>query len=242
VRVSVFVPLSGSPPPAYAEFLNAVIATKKKFILIVIGQKPLVIPDNVREAASAIIWQFCPGNMGGRAAARAIFGEVNPSGRLTISIPRHVGQQPCYYYPPRSWHGGYADFPMAPAWVFGFGLGYSNIEYESAKLDGTLYSENEEIIVSVVIQNNGKYDAAEVIQVYVHDVVTSVTWPEHQLKGFKRQNISAGQKLTVDIVIKASDCWLINQEAKRVVEPGAFEIQVGKASNDIKFKLPFTIQ
>jgi beta-glucosidase len=224
------------------DFLDAIADTKKKFILIVIGQKPLVIPETIVNAASAIIWQFCPGQLGGRAAARVIFGEVNPSGRLTISIPRHVGQQPCYYYPVRSSHGGYADLTVVPAWSFGYGLSYSPIDYINATLDKIIYTSNEDIHVSVSIRNTGKYDGAEVIQIYVHDVITSVTWPDQQLKQFKRQNIKAGETVTVDLIVKCSDCWLINKAAQRVVEPGAFELRVGKASNDIKFKLAFHIQ
>jgi beta-glucosidase len=224
------------------DLLRAIVATKKKFILIVIGSKPLIIPEDVVNASSAIIWQFCPGQLGGRAASRCIFGEVNPSGRLTISIPRHIGQQPCYYYPPRSWHGGYADISMSPLWSFGYGLGYSTIEYVNATLDKSVYTMNEDIHVRVTIHNAGKYDAAEVIQIYIHDVVTSVTWPDQQLKQFQRQNIKAGESVTVDLIVKCSDCWLINKAAERVVEPGAFEVRVGKASNDIKFKLGFTIQ
>jgi beta-glucosidase len=224
------------------EMLNAIVATKKKFTLIVISSKPLVIPQNIRDGASAIIWQFCPGNFGGRAVTRAIFGEVNPSGRLPISIPSFVGQQPCYYYKFRYWHGGYADYSMDPVWSFGYGLGYSTIDYVTAKLDKTTYSVGEDIHVSITVKNSGSMDADEVIQIYIADLVTSVTWVDHQLKGFKRQTIKAGESVTIDIVVSTNDCWLINANEEQAVEAGAFEARVGKASNDIKFKLGFTIQ
>jgi beta-glucosidase len=224
------------------QFLDAILETKKKFVLIVIGQKPLIIPQKVRDGASAIIWQFCPGNMGGRAAARAIFGQVNPSGRLAISIPVHVGQIPCLYYRFRYWHGGYADLTMAPAWPFGHGLGYSDIDYVSATLDKKTYMMGEDIHVTVTCHNKGKYDADEVIQVYVQDKITSVTWVEHLLKGYKRQKIAAGQQVTVDIVINVNDLWLINARGQRVVEPGAFEIRVARSSANIRYKLDFDVE
>jgi beta-glucosidase len=223
------------------ELLDAVIATNKKFVLVVLASKPLVIPQHVVSAASAIFWQFCPGNMGGRALARAVFGDVNPSGRLSISIPRHVGQQPCFYYRFRCQHGSYADFPQDPAWVFGYGLGYSKIEYLSAKLDKNTYSLGENIRVSIAIKNSGKYDADEVVQIYVADILTSVTWVGHQLKGFKRQHVKAGETVETEIIIPVNDLWLINAQRERVVEPGAFDIHVAKAHNDVVFHLGLTV-
>jgi beta-glucosidase len=192
-------------------------------------------------AASAIFWQFCPGNFGGRTAARAVFGEINPSGRLSISIPRHVGTQPCYYYRFRSGHGRYSDFSAPTLWPFGFGLGYSEIKYISASLNKKEFKIGEKIHVSVTIENVGKYDATEVIQIYIADLLTSVTWVDHLLKGFKRQPIKAGERMVVDVVVDTNDCWLINADEQRVVEPGAFEAHVAKASNNIQFKLGFSI-
>jgi beta-glucosidase len=180
--------------------------------------------------------------MGGRTLARACFGEFNPSGRLAISIPAHVGQQPCFYYKFRYWHSGNCDFPREPVWSFGYGLGFSRIDYLNASLDKVTYIIGEQIHVSVTIKNSGTYDADEVIQIYIADLTTSVTWVEHQLKGFKRQHIKAGETLTVDVVVETEDCWLIDAAGKRVVEPGAFEARVGKASNDIQKRLPFAIE
>jgi beta-glucosidase len=196
----------------------------------------------VRTAASAIFWQFCPGLLGGKTLARACFGVINPSGRLSISIPAHVGQQPVFYYRFRQYHNGNFDFPREPIWTFGFGLGYSKIDYLKASLDKAVYILGEQIHVSVTIKNSGKYDADEVIQIYIADLLTSVSWVGHQLKGFKRQHIKAGETLTVDVVVETRDCWLINAAGERVVEPGEFEVHVAKASNDIQQKLPFVIE
>jgi beta-glucosidase len=223
------------------KMLDAIVATKKKFTLVVLSAKPLVIPENVRNAASAIIWQFCPGNMGGRALARVLNGQVNPSGRLTVSIPSHVGQQPCYYYQNSYQHGGYADWENDPVWAFGYGLGYSQVDYVDARLDKSTYKIDEDIHVSVKVKNSGMWAADEVVQVYIGDLVTSVTWGRHQLKGFKRVSIVNGTEVDVHIVIPVRDCWIINKKAEKVVEPGAFEARIGKASNDIKVKRAFTV-
>jgi beta-glucosidase len=224
------------------EFLDAVIATKKKFILVIHSMKPLVIPENARKAASAIIWQFSPGNFGGRALARAVFGEINPSGRLSVSIPLHVGQLPSYYYKFRCIHGGYVDMPLDPAWSFGHGLGYSQIDYLSAEIDKVEYGQKDEIHVKVKVKNSGKYAADEVIQIYFSKEITSVTWVWKQLKGFKRQHINPGETVDVEIVIPVSDLWLINAEEQRVVESGKWSIEVAKSSVDAKFTLGFTIR
>jgi beta-glucosidase len=224
------------------QFLNAIVNTSRKFILVMLVSKPLIIPENVRDAASAIFWQFCPGNLGGNSLARAVFGEFSPSGRLSISVPRHVGQQPIFYYKYRYWHGHYVDVIRQPVWAFGHGIGYTEISYLGAKIDKNVYHVGDKIHVSVTIKNIGTYDTAEVIQIYAADLVTSVTWVGQLLKGFKRQPIKAGEVLTVDVEVDTEDLWLINAHEQRVVEPGAFELRVGKASNDIKFRIPFTIE
>ena len=225
------------------EMLRRIKELGKKFIIVMICSKPLIIPEDIREAASAIILQFCPGMLGGRATTGAIFGDINPSGRLTISMPRHVGQQPLYYYQIRGQHGNsYVDMTQEPAYAFGFGLGYSEIGYLTADLDKTTYSVQDDIKVTVKIQNRGTRDAVEVVQVYVSDLVTSATWVDHELKGFARVPIKAGETKTVEVVIPASECSIVNADGVRLVEPGEFEIQVGKASNDILFRKVCTIQ
>jgi beta-glucosidase len=224
------------------EFLAAIIATKRKFILVVLSQKPLVIDEEIRKAASAIIWQFCPGQLGGRALARAVLGEVNPSGKLTISIPEHVGQQPMAYYMHRYRHGFYKDAPWLPAFAFGSGMGYSPITYVNASLDKATYRPGENIHVSVLLRNEGKYDADEIVQVYMEDVTASVTWVQKQLKGFKRQHIAAGTNITSEIIIPVDDLWLINAAEERVVEPGAFVAHISPSSASHAHSIGFRVE
>jgi beta-glucosidase len=215
------------------EFLNAIIATGKKFILVVIASKPLVIDEAIRKAAAAVIWQFCPGMLGGRATAKVIFGQINPSGRLPITIPRHVGQLPVYYQRIRGEHGGYADIAESPAYAFGYGLGYSPITYTSVKVDKSTYRVGENVIVTVILTNDGVLDAAEVVQVYVTDVVTSATWAEIELKGFAKVGVAAGKSVSATITVPVSDLSIVDKKGNRVVEPGEFDIKVGKASDNI---------
>jgi beta-glucosidase len=215
------------------DFLAAIIATGKKFVLVVIASKPLVIDEEIRRAAAAVIWQFCPGMLGGRATAKALFGQINPCGRLPITIPRHVGQLPVYYQRIRGEHGGYADIPEAPAYAVGYGLGYSSVTYVASKVDKSSYRVGENVTVTVIVRNDGVRDAVEVVQVYVTDVVTSTTWAAIELKGFARIEVPAGRSVTATITISVSDLSIVNKKGDRVVEPGEFDIKVAKASDNV---------
>jgi beta-glucosidase len=213
--------------------LKAVAKTRRPFVLVVMASKPLGIPATARQAAAAIIWQFCPGMLAG-----VIFGDFNPSGRLTISIP----QLPVYYQQVRGQHGSAcADLTQAPAWAFGFGLTYSTIEYISAATDRTRYRFDDVVVVTVKLLNSGERSAVEVVQVYVSDLVTSVTWVGQELKGFARVSIEPSETIDVDIEVSVADLSIVNADNERVVEPGDFEVRVGKASNDIKYSMVITV-
>ncbi|OHS96750.1 Periplasmic beta-glucosidase precursor [Tritrichomonas foetus] len=225
------------------DFLNKIVATGKPFILDIISSKPLVIPENVRNNASAIIQQFSPGQMGGQAFADVIFGKYNPSGRLTISIPYHVGQQPIFYNQTRGQHATrYADMTQDPCWAFGYGLTYSNVQYENATLNKTKFNDKETLECNVTLKNGSERDVVEIVQIYIHDEVTSATWAVEELKGFARVPIKAGETKTVTIQVPISECSIVNCKCQRVVEPGAFLCRVGRSSNDFAFVLPFEVE
>jgi beta-glucosidase len=227
---------------AQLDLLYGIVNSRTPFILSVISSKPLVIPQSVIDAASAIVWQFEPGMLGGRAFARAVFGDVNPSGRLTISSPRHTGQVPLYYQQVRGSHqAGYADLPGTPQWAFGYGLSYSEVEYVSASLNKRLFAVGEYITVRVRLANWGDRDAVEVVQAYVCDLVTSAPWAVQELKGFARVAVRGRGTAEVTIIIHAADCSIVTADARRIVEPGDFELRIGRAANDILFTLPFAI-
>lgn len=225
------------------QLLAEVADTNKPFVIAVISSKPVLLPAAVREKANAIIQQFSPGMLGGQALAEALAGELNPSGRLTVSIPYHVGQQPIYYMQPRGQHGDrYADLTQQPLYPFGYGLGYSEFEYESVTTDRTVYGPEDSIKVLVSVRNTGKRDGVEVVQAYVSDEITSATWVDQELKGYARIRIPAGETRTAVIVIPASSCSIVNAAGERVVEPGEFELRIGKSSRNILHRVKFVIR
>ena len=225
------------------ELIKRVAQTGKKFIIAVVSSKPLILPDEADKAA-AILLQFNPGALGGEAFAQILFGESEPRGRLTLSIPFHVGQLPAYYQRPRAENGnGYADIakPIAK-YPFGYGLLYTNIVYVAAKLDKPKYSTSDTIKVYVKLQNNGERPGTEVVQCYVHIAVTSVIWPTHELKGFSVVTLQPHEEKTITIEIPVSELAIVNANEEYVVEPGEYDIGVGKSSKDIKHVLKFFIQ
>ena len=224
------------------QLIEGVANSGKPFIIDVIGSKPLILPK-IAEKANAIIYQFSPGMLGGDAFDQIIFGEYEPRGRLTISIPYHVGQQPIYYNVVRGQHGDrYADMTQSPHYAFGYGLTYSKVEYTKASLDKQKYTAKDTLHAKVSVKNVGSRPATEVVQAYINDVVTSVTWAVQELKGYAIVTLQPGEEKEVTIDIPCSQCSIVNADCERVVEPGDFECRIGMASNDIKHVLKFVIE
>ena len=225
------------------EMLQKVAESGKPFVLVLLSSKPQIIPETVRRLASAVIVQFSPGMLGGEALADVLTGKFNPCGRLTISIPRHVGQLPVYYNQIRGQHGDrYADLTQSPAYAFGEGKGYSEIEYVSASLNGEVFNRSDVLEATVTLRNNGKYDAVEVVQGYISDCVTSATWADMELKCYVRAEIPAGETREVKISIPVSACSIVDAEERRVVEDGEFELRIGKSSRNFPFVLKFSVR
>jgi beta-glucosidase len=212
--------------------LDALEKTGKPLVVVLVNSKPLVLPASAKNAA-AILEGFNPGMEGGRAIAEALFGELNPAGKLTISIPVHVGQQPVFYSQVRGQHGStYADMTQEPLFPFGHGLSYTNYRYSNLVLKTPVLKTGQSAKISVDVENNGKRDGVEVVQAYVSDVVTSATWVNKALKGFTRVALSAGEKKTVEFELPFEAFEIINAEGSNVVESGEFELLVGPSSRD----------
>ncbi|MBN2471478.1 MAG: glycoside hydrolase family 3 C-terminal domain-containing protein [Anaerolineae bacterium] len=212
--------------------LEALEATGKPLIVVLVNSKPLVLPPAARRAA-AIIELFNPGMEGGRALAEALFGQLNPSGKLTISFPVHVGQQPVFYSQVRGQHGDrYADLTQEPLFPFGHGLSYTQYAYANLRLAAPNLTAGETARVYVDVQNTGQREGVEIVQVYVSDVVTSVTWVNKALKGFARVHLAPGEKKTVQVDLPWEAFQIVDAEGRAVVEPGEFEILVGPSSRD----------
>ncbi|HXB56014.1 MAG TPA: glycoside hydrolase family 3 N-terminal domain-containing protein [Vicinamibacteria bacterium] len=212
--------------------LDALQKTGKPMIVVLVNSKPLVLPPAVK-SARAILEAFNPGMEGGRAIAEAVFGQMNPSGKLTISFPVHVGQQPVFYNQVRGQHGSrYADLTQEPIFPFGHGLSYTEYRYSNVQLASNALARGQAATVSVDVLNAGKRAGDEIVQVYVSDVVTSVTWVSKALKGFARVHLEPGEKKTVTVRLPWESFELVDADGKYVVEPGDFEILVGPSSRD----------
>lgn len=212
--------------------LDALEKTGKPMVVVLVNSKPLVLPASVKRAA-AIVECFNPGMEGGQALAEALFGYLNPTGKLTISIPVHVGQQPVFYSQVRGQHGNtYADMTQEPLFPFGHGLSYTSYRYSNLQLKTPVLLTGQSAKLSVDVENIGNRDGVEIVQVYVTDVVTSATWVNKALKSYSRAALSAGEKKTVEFELPFDAFEIANAEGKRVVEAGEFELLVGPSSRD----------
>ena len=199
-------------------------ALNKPVVTILIATKPLCL-GSVAEESSALIAAFNGGMFGGQAVAEAIFGLVNPGGKLPISFPRHSGQIPVYYNQLPGWHGGrYVDLPESPLFAFGEGLSYTNFAYRNLRVDA------DTLRVSVTLKNTGDRAGSETVQVYLNDRVSSVVTPEKRLIAFQKMWLEAGEEKELEIAIKREDFSLVLPDERRVVEPGAFTLFVGGSS------------
>ena len=231
------------------DLLKAVFETGTPTILVLINGRPL----SVRWAAEnipAIIEAWIPGEAGGGAVADIIFGDYNPSGKLTITIPRHVGQLPVYYnYMPEKeywikegWGKAYADMPATPLWEFGFGLSFTSFEYTNLKVNPQETGSYGEVVVSADIKNTGKIRGDEVVQLYIRDVNSSLTVPVKELKGFTKISLQPGEKKSVKFRLTHDDLSLINRNMESVVEPGSFEVMIGSSSQDARLRDSFEVK
>ncbi|MFF5294836.1 exo-beta-d-1,3/1,6-glucosidase [Paractinoplanes globisporus] len=222
--------------------LDAIAATKTPMIVVLLDSKPCVLPPSALNA-DAIIQAFNPGMRGGRALAELVLGLIEPSGRMPLSVPRHVGQQPVYYNQIRGQHGTrYADLTQEPLFVFGEGLSYTTVEYSDLSVSDRQIWHDGTIEASVTLRNTGTRPSLETVQAYVSDLVTSVTWAVRELKGYRQVTVPAGESVTVTLEIPASACSLVTADGRRVVEPGDFELHVGPSAREKDLlRVPFRI-
>lgn len=210
--------------------LEALARTGVPLIVILMASKPLVLPSSVTEAA-ALVWVASPGMEGGRAIAELLLGLIEPSGRLPISFARHAGQQPTFYNQIRGQHGSrYADLTQEPAFAFGEGYAYTWVEYEDLQLSEPDVGPSDTLHASVSVRNVGARPAHEVVQLYGSDLVTSVSWADQELKAFRHVDLEPGEQRTVDFDVPVSEFTIVDAEGRRVVEPGEFELRVGRSS------------
>ncbi|MBP7175893.1 MAG: glycoside hydrolase family 3 C-terminal domain-containing protein [Thermoclostridium sp.] len=225
---------------AQLDLLKALKKTGKPLIIILVNGKPLSVPW-VKQNADAVLETFNSGMFGGKATADILFGNTNPSGKLSISFPYHSGQLPVYYNQLPGWHGGkYMDMPAEPLYSFGYGLSYTQWQYSNLRLSSTECGAQGKVDVMIDLTNAGSVDGHEVVQLYVRDDVSSVVTPIKQLKGFQKVFVKAGETMTVTIPLDICALCVIREDGTEAVEPGTFTIMVGPDSRDevlLKVKL-----
>jgi beta-glucosidase len=243
---------------AMPRLVKAIIDTGKPTVVVFSSGKPITEPW-ISEQASALVQQFYPSEQGGNALADVLFGDVNPSGKLSVSFPTTVGALPIYYdylnsarawpNPGKEYENGtmvfgslyVLDTPL-PLYTFGYGLSYSNFTYANLKISKTKVSVKDKITVSVDVTNQSQLDGQEVIQLYVKDVYASVVVPNIQLKGFSKVLIKAGETKKVQIPLDVSQLGLWNYKMQYVVEPGDFTVFIGASSGDLRLNETLTVQ
>lgn len=214
------------------ELIQEVHKLGKPLVVVYINGRPITEPW-IDEHADAILEAWYPGQEGGHAVADILFGDVNPSGRLTVSIPRHVGQLPVYYNGKRSRGKRYLEADSQPSYPFGFGLSYTEFTYGKLSLSSNSITKNEEVQVRVEVTNTGQRAGAEVVQLYVTDVASTVTRPGKELKGFRKVFLQPGETCTVSFTVGQEQLQYIGANYKLVVEPGEFQVHVGKHVNEL---------
>lgn len=240
-------------PGVQRQLLEAVTATGKPVVLVMLNGRPLTIGDDAKRV-DAVLEAWYPGERGGEAVARILFGEVNPSGRLPMTFPPTTGHIPMYaahkpsgkgYYrsPGTPEHPGrdYVFSAPKPLYPFGYGLSYTTFAYSALNVPGHFPATADSLDVTLTLTNTGDRDGAEVVQLYVNDRVSSVTTPVKALKAFAKVFLKSGESKQVSLAIAKSDLALWNKDMKRVIEPGEFEVLVGASAEDIKLKGKFQL-
>ena len=234
-------------PDAQQDLLKALVKTGKPVVLLLFTGRPLVL--NWEEAnVHSILNVWFGGSETGDAIADVLFGKMSPSGKLTTTFPRSVGQLPLFYNhlntgrpdPDNStfnrYSSNYLDTTNEPLYPFGYGLSYTRFTYGDMHLSSETLSENGDLTVSVTVSNVGNYDGYEIVQLYLHDIYAEIARPIKELKGFERIFLRKGESREVKFIITAADLKFYNSELQYLYEPGEFDVMVGPNSRDVQTK------
>ncbi|MEY4538318.1 MAG: hypothetical protein RLZZ306_75 [Bacteroidota bacterium] len=211
------------------ELVDAIKALNKPTAAFVFSGPPLSIAKLDKEIP-AIVYGFYLGQESGYAVAETIFGDNNPTGKLAISIPRSVGHLPVYYYHKPSARRGYNLADITPLYSFGHGLSYTDFAYKNLKINQPSMKSDGSATVTVDVTNTGKRQGDEIVQLYIRDLVSTLTRPVKELKDFARISLNAGETKSVSFKITGDKLKYLDENLKEIVEPGDFEIMVGGSS------------
>lgn len=239
-------------PAPQLDLLKALVATGKPVVLVIFTGRPLILSWE-DENVPAILNSWFPGSEAGTSIAGILFGDVNPSGKLTTTFPRNTGQIPIFYNHKNTGrpHGenelysrfrsNYLDVLNSPLYPFGYGLSYTSFDYGDIKLSTPEIAMNGKVTASVTIKNSGPRDGKEIVQLYIRDIYSTSTRPVKELKAFRKISLKAGESMDVSFDLTADDLKYYNHELDYVCEPGDFEIMIGPNSRDVK-AVKFTLK
>ncbi len=223
-------------PGEQESLIRAVVGTGTPTVVILTNGSAVTMKSWVNDVA-AIVEAWYPGEEGGTAVADVLFGDYNPGGKLPITFPQAVGQVPLYYnHMPTGRGDDYTDLSGKPLFPFGFGLSYTTFQYTNLKISPPKMGPNGAVVVSVDVENTGRLSGEEVVQLYLHRPVASVTRPVKELKGFRKVMPSPGEKKTVTFLLSQNELGFLDAAMNFVVEPGIVEVLVGSSSEDVRAK------
>lgn len=236
-------------PQSQVDLLNELKKTGKPIAMVLFTGRPLAL-TNVKDTPDAILNAWFPGSEAGSAIADVLFGKVNPSGKLPMTFPRSLGQVPIYYNAKNTgrpldqklvdkceyqrFRSNYMDECNTPLYPFGYGLSYTKFKYSDITVSNANPKGNQSIQASVTVTNSGNYDGAEVVQLYIRDMVGSITRPVKELKGFQKVMLKKGESKKVTFEITPENLKFYNGDLKYDWEPGEFDIMIGTNSEEVK--------
>ena len=231
------------------DLADVIIQANKNTAVILMNGRPLTI-QHLDDVAPAILETWFAGTEAGNGIADVVFGDYNPAGKLTMTFPRNAGQIPIYYNhkntgrpynPDNHYTTKYIDAPNSPLYPFGYGLSYTTFQYEQLSVDKTEISKQDTLRVNVVLTNTGNYDGAEVAQLYIRDLVGSVTRPVKELKGFQKIFLKKGTTKNLTFLLTDKDFSFYRKDMTYGSEPGQFEVFVGGSSGTM-YKTSFILK
>jgi len=238
-------------PQTQKDLLKELLKTGKPVVMVLFTGRPLALKWE-NENVPAILNVWFGGSEAGDAIADVLFGNVNPSGKLTTTFPQNVGQVPMYYAHKNTgrplegkwfekFRSNYMDVSNDPVYPFGYGLSYTKFSYGEIKINKKEMTSTDSVTVSVDVANYGSREGDEIVQLYIHDVVGSITRPVKELKGFKKIHLKVGETKNVRFTVTAKDLSFYKSDLSFGCEPGAFEIFIGPSSQDVK-KVEFVLK
>jgi beta-glucosidase len=229
-------------PGVQSELLRMIASTGKPVAVVLLNGRPLVLEDE-SNAADALLEAWYPGTMGAEAVTDIIFGQYNPSGKLTMTFPRSVGQIPIFYYekntgrpiylPSEKYKSKYLDSPNEPLYPFGYGLSYTEFEYSGLSLSSPKMKKGKTIEATVTVTNTGTMTGEETVQLYIRDLIGSVTRPVKLLKGFSKVSLAPGESKTISFTIDEEMLSFWRHDMTFGTEEGDFKVMVGGSSDDL---------